>query len=163
MIEDQWPFIPQQILERLGGFEISFIQQGDRALPLFLNNQYDLVILDLRLPGMSGLEILEGIRRIDDDLPVIVVSAWTDKAVRARALEMGAAAFFQKPPDYRKLHQKMVQLVMSRARQTIELTGDQAERLARTRRLNFLREQAARMGLNTPPEILMEIEDLEDL
>lgn len=164
LVEDQWPFIPQQILENLGGFSVSFVQEGDKALALFLSNSYDLVLLDLRLPGLSGLAILEGIKRIEPELPVIVVSAWTDKRVRARALELGAAAFFQKPPDYRKLHAKMVELVGSRdtrRRNTLKLEGEQAVKLSRMRRLNLLKERQARMGIATPPDVLIEIEDLE--
>lgn len=167
LIEDQWPFIAQGILEAMGGFTISYVQRGDRAIGLFLNNRYDLVLLDLRLPGLDGLSVLEALRRIEPDLPVIVVSAWTDKAVREQAMGLGAAAFFQKPPNWRAVHRKMGEVIARREaaaagpRETRELAGEASLRLARVRRLNLLKEKQALMGLSTPPEVLMEIEDLE--
>ena len=145
-----------------------------RHLPLFVG-----IFLRMRgwgelcFPGGSlilpWIKILEALKRIEPDLPVIVVSAWTDKGVRDQATLLGAAAFFAKPvKDWAKLHRKIIELIARReaaragqSSQTIRLEGVQPEIMAKSRRLNKLREQAAVMGFRTPPEVLIEIEDLE--
>lgn len=167
LVEDQYPVIPRDILVGMGGFEIEVARSGDKAMALLLQNNYDLVLLDLRLPGLSGLEILEALRIADPDLPVVVLSGWTDKKVRERCAALGAAAFFQKPANFRQLHRRIIELMAHRdaqrlrARETIRLDSGQAEELARRRRLMKLKEQKAAMGLSTPPEVLTEIEDIE--
>lgn len=158
----------QGIIESLGEFTVEYVKTGDAAVGRFLKGNYDLVLLDLRLPGLPGLLVLDGLRRIDKELPVVVVSAFGDKRTREQALALGASDYFVKPPDYRKLHRRMVELCARRELgqirpriQTVQLEGQQAEQAAMMRRLLKLREQAARMGISTPPEILVEIEDIE--
>ena len=158
----------QGIIEALGEFAVEYVKSGDGAVARFLKESYDLVLLDLRLPGLPGLAVLDGLRRIDPELPVVVVSAFGDRRTREQALKLGASDYFVKPPDYRRLHRRMVELCAWRElehakgrMQTVQLEGRQAEQLALMRRLQKLREQAAKMGISTPPEVLVEIEDIE--
>lgn len=55
------------------------------------------LIIDIRLPGMSGLECLEKLREIGSHIPVIVVTGHGDQAVKEKAVEFGAIAFLSKP------------------------------------------------------------------
>jgi two-component system response regulator FixJ len=57
----------------------------------------DCLILDVHMPGMSGIELLETMRRGDSTLPVIVISGRMDAAIRKRALAAGALAVVEKP------------------------------------------------------------------
>ena len=57
------------------------------------------VIADVRMPGLDGLELQRRIRLVRPELPVILISAHSDDAVRDRALRAGATAFFDKPFD----------------------------------------------------------------
>jgi two-component system, LuxR family, response regulator FixJ len=57
----------------------------------------DCLILDINMPGMSGFEVLEELRRRGEVLPVIIVTARTDEATRARATAAGAVALLEKP------------------------------------------------------------------
>ena len=57
----------------------------------------DCLILDVHMPGMSGVELLETMRRGDSTLPVIVISGRMDGAIRKRALAAGALAVVEKP------------------------------------------------------------------
>jgi FixJ family two-component response regulator len=59
--------------------------------------EFGCVITDMRMPGISGLELLEHIKAIDTSLPVIVVTSHGDPSVRLRALKCGAQAFLTKP------------------------------------------------------------------
>ncbi len=70
-----------------------------QVMPMFNEQQFDLILLDIRMPGMSGIEILHDLRLVvgDDYLPVIVLTAQTDEATRRQALEAGAKDFITKP------------------------------------------------------------------
>lgn len=74
-------------------------QEMDRVLA---RNAVDLIILDLRLPGKDGLAVLRELRK-GTDVPVIVVSARTERVDRIVALEMGADDYLDKPVDMREL------------------------------------------------------------
>ncbi|MCC7013152.1 MAG: response regulator transcription factor [Planctomycetes bacterium] len=77
------------------GFAIQWLQRGDLALAV-TPREYELVILDLMLPGAFGLDVLKYLRS-HSDLPVLVLSAKNDTAVKVRALELGADDYVTKP------------------------------------------------------------------
>jgi DNA-binding response OmpR family regulator len=58
------------------GYEVELAERGEEALEKISKAKPDLVILDLRMPGMGGLEVLERIREQDKDLPVIICTAY---------------------------------------------------------------------------------------
>jgi DNA-binding NtrC family response regulator len=68
-----------------------------------LDDDVDLVVLDVMLPGMSGIEALEEVRRRDPDLPVIVLSAQESVDTAVRMLKMGALDYLSKPVDADRL------------------------------------------------------------
>jgi len=70
-----------------------------QVLPLHQEHQFDLFLLDIRMPGLSGIEVLQQLREVtrDDFLPVIVLTAQTDQQTRQQALEAGAKDFITKP------------------------------------------------------------------
>lgn len=85
------------------GFEISFAHSAEEALPLLRdNNQYDLLIFDIMMPGQSGLELLQQIRpRITT--PVIMLTGRGEDIDRIIGLEMGADDYLGKPCNPREL------------------------------------------------------------
>jgi DNA-binding NtrC family response regulator len=169
LVEDQNGFIAQAILESYGGMRVTLTARGDEAIEKLAGETFDGVILDLRLPVVSGFVVLEAIKRIDPNTPVVVLSAFGDKVSREHAARLGADGYIVKPPDYRKLHDKISGLMAQRQAteaanhrfDTLTLTGDNGQKIAKMRRLQKLKEQAAKMGMNTPPDITIEIEDLE--
>lgn len=72
-------------------------RSGAEALDGSLKGHFDLVLLDLVLPGLSGLQALEQLQRERPELPVIVVSARDDLATKLRAFELGARDYMVKP------------------------------------------------------------------
>lgn len=165
LVEDQNGFIAQAILESYGGMRVTLVTRGDEAVEKLAGETFDGVILDLRLPVVSGFVVLDAIHRIDPTTPVIVLSAFGDKASRDHAAKLGAVGYLVKPPDYRKLHDKICNLMTQRQARlfdTLTFNGGNAEKIAKMRRFQKLKEQAARTGIATPPEILTEIEDLEE-
>ncbi|MEO1267260.1 MAG: response regulator transcription factor [Myxococcota bacterium] len=81
---------------RRAGFATSLAMAGDEGLDRILNETFDLVLLDLMLPGRTGLEVLEAVRtRVS--IPIIVVSARTDLPTRLNSFREGAVDFVPKP------------------------------------------------------------------
>jgi DNA-binding response OmpR family regulator len=72
---------------------------GAEALHLVPVFKPDLVLLDLQMPGMSGVEVLEHLRREHPQLPVVILSGNQDVELTRRALENGALDYIQKPFD----------------------------------------------------------------
>ncbi len=88
----------RQIIESLGaaGFETDWIRDGDEALAAPFA-RYQLLILDLTLPGASGFEILAHVRREDVRVPVLILSAHNDTRDKVHALDLGADDYVTKP------------------------------------------------------------------
>jgi two-component system, OmpR family, response regulator len=82
---------------RAGGLDVSSALDGDRGLELALADGVDLVVLDLMLPGRSGLEVLEVLRRRRPGLPVIVLTARGELEDRVVGLDAGAVDYLVKP------------------------------------------------------------------
>lgn len=72
---------------------------------------YDLIISDIRMPHLSGLEVLEGLRDRDDFPPMILITAFGDAETHTKARELGAAAFFDKPFSIQDLVDRVRELV----------------------------------------------------
>jgi len=70
---------------------------GEDGLELLKNENVDLVLLDVRLPGMDGIEVLKGIRKIDETLDVIMISGHATVGTAVDALRIGAYDFLEKP------------------------------------------------------------------
>lgn len=80
----------------LSGFEVSIRNTGDEGLRMALADEYDLIVLDLMLPGMDGFEICRHIRE-EKNIPIIMVSAKKDDIDKIRGLGLGADDYMTKP------------------------------------------------------------------
>ncbi|MCB1723517.1 MAG: sigma-54-dependent Fis family transcriptional regulator [Gammaproteobacteria bacterium] len=78
-------------------------QRPQEALAYFRDNGADLVITDLRMPGMDGIELLHQIRQRDCDVPAIVITAYSTVNSAINALRLGAVDFLKKPFDMEEL------------------------------------------------------------
>jgi two-component system alkaline phosphatase synthesis response regulator PhoP len=87
---------------RLDGFEAIVAADGVRALELVRGRRPDLVVLDLGLPKLDGLDVARAIRR-DSDLPIIMLTARVEEDDRLRGLEIGADDYITKPFSPREL------------------------------------------------------------
>ena len=86
-----------RLLLEIEGFDAQEFAGGRPFLDAARPVDGDCLILDLHMPGMSGLEVLEELRRRGDRLPVIVVSGHLNRTARTRALAGGALAVIEKP------------------------------------------------------------------
>jgi CheY-like chemotaxis protein len=90
---------------KLAGYEVTEAETGEDALALLEHEKPDVVLLDLRLPGIDGWEVLEQLRSSDrlPALPVVVATAHGGPEVAGRAQALGCRAVLQKPFALREL------------------------------------------------------------
>lgn len=91
----------QQYLER-AGFHVVTADNGDTAIQRFYRDEPDLVVLDLMIPGIPGLEVARAIRR-HTETPLIMVTALTRESDRLAGLDIGADDYVAKPFSPREL------------------------------------------------------------
>lgn len=107
LVVDDEPHIRRVLSAVLGdrGFDITMGNDGTEGLEMFEAGQYDLVILDLMMPGASGLEILSRIRSdaTKSETPVIILTAKGQDTDRDAAMAGGADDFLTKPFSPKKL------------------------------------------------------------
>jgi len=85
------------------GFETDLVSNGVDALQKLAKEHFDLIITDIRMPGLTGLDILPGIKRLRPDASVIVITAFGSDEVYRKSLERGATAYLEKPIHFSKL------------------------------------------------------------
>jgi DNA-binding NtrC family response regulator len=85
------------------GYHVTLAENGAAGLKRFESGIYDLVLLDLMMPDLSGLEVLDEIRKRDTETPVFLITAYGSIEVAVQALKSGANDYFSKPWDNEKL------------------------------------------------------------
>jgi two-component system alkaline phosphatase synthesis response regulator PhoP len=79
------------------GFRISHFESGEKALETLEVEHFELIILDVMLPGMDGFQVCRAIRRLDPRVPILMLTARSDDADRVDGLENGADDYLTKP------------------------------------------------------------------
>ena len=103
------------------GFSVTHVDEGPIALEIFSEESFDLIILDLMLPEISGLDICRSIRK-ESDVPIIMVTAKDSEADRVSGLELGADDYVTKPFSVRELMSR-VRAVLRRTTTTTTKTN----------------------------------------
>ena len=96
--EEEIRKILSRILEK-EGFKVVTAADGQQAMQKICFETPDAVLLDVRMPGLSGMEVLKKIKEIDDDLPVVLVTAYADIHQAVTAMKEGAYDYLAKPFD----------------------------------------------------------------
>src|SRR5471030_1546685 len=101
IVDDQYANVSllEQMLHDAGYVSIASTMDPHEVCELHRKNRYDLILLDLEMPGMDGFEVMEGLKDIENDgyLPVLAITAQPDH--KLRALQAGAKDFISKPID----------------------------------------------------------------
>ena len=90
----------RNILERLltlTDYEVEIVKSGEEAVKRLKRSEFNLVLTDLDMPGMDGLELLSHVKSQYPDVPVIVVTGLVSEESRNEALEVGAVGLLSKP------------------------------------------------------------------
>lgn len=85
------------------GYAVDLAQNGTEGLHRMENRGYDLVLLDLMMPDMSGMEVLQEVRKRDRETPIFLITAYGSVEAAVSALKLGANDYFSKPWDNDKL------------------------------------------------------------
>ena len=93
------------------GYAVDTATDGRDGLDLFYMNEYDLIILDLNLPSMDGLEILSKIREENQDCKILILSARSNYEQRIEGLDRGADDYLVKPFDFGELNARIRNLL----------------------------------------------------
>ena len=110
------------------GFEAEGVSSGEECIPLLTRREFDVILLDIWLPGLDGIQVLEQIRKISPAASVIMISGHASIEAAVRATKLGAFDFIEKPLSLEKtlvvvknaLHQRQLEEENRQLREQVE-------------------------------------------
>lgn len=141
------------------GFAVEEAESGEQALEIFGKQRVDCVILDVRLPGIDGLETLRRLRRVDPQLPVVMISGHGTITTAVEATREGAFDFLEKPCSRERLllavrNALRVRALDSEVRLHRERERERRAMIGASPAMQAIREQI-RLAAPTPARILI--------
>ncbi len=108
IIEDEYELC-ESMAEGLksDGYEIDTCNDGKEGLEFLLSAEYDLVLLDLNLPGIDGMDILKELRKDNQDTPILILSARISLSDKIQGLDEGANDYLTKPFHFEELEARI--------------------------------------------------------
>ena len=113
------------------GYEVESAPTGEEGINLIREDGYDLVLLDLRLPGMDGVQVLQEIRKLEKEVAVIMLTAETAISRAVECVRLGAHNYLCKPFDFEE-----VRVAVEKAREDLKLRRE-VTRIRRAQRHKF--------------------------
>lgn len=107
---------------RDAGYQVLTAQDGETGLKIFSDERPDIILCDLRMPGMDGISVLKEIKARDPDREVIVVTAYADMDLAIKALQLKASDFITKP-----ISTTALEVALERAEERLDLTRELRE------------------------------------
>ncbi|WP_026713335.1 sigma-54-dependent transcriptional regulator [Flavobacterium daejeonense] len=89
--------------EENDSYQVEEAEDGVSGLEKIKNNDYDLVICDIKMPKMDGVELLEEVKKIKVEIPIVMISGHGDMETAIQAMRLGAFDYISKPPDLNRL------------------------------------------------------------
>jgi two-component system nitrogen regulation response regulator NtrX len=84
-------------------YQVDVAEDGVVGLEKIKNNDYDLVLCDIKMPRMDGVELLEAAKKIDSEIPIVMISGHGDMETAINTMRLGAFDYISKPPDLNRL------------------------------------------------------------
>jgi DNA-binding NtrC family response regulator len=115
LIADDEPEICQLLASGLArkGFMVAWRTTAGEVLDLLATESFDVVVTDVHMPGMSGLELCERIAERQPALPVLVMSSFGGENMNAAASRAGARGFLEKPFEIMDLHEALDSVLLA--------------------------------------------------
>jgi len=133
------------------GHTVSVAASGADALVALSSTEFDVVISDVGMPGMTGVELLEKVREHDRDLPVVLMSGNPDLNTAMRADDLGALEYLEKPVTLDKLDRCVARALELRRKQQETSRALKAQSDGRPPR--FSRDEISSVTLVAPPGV----------
>lgn len=93
-------------------YDVEMAEDGKQGLEKFRGSKYDVVVTDLKMPNMGGMELLAEIRMMDPDVKVIVISGFLDSETEAALMRIGASLVLEKPMGIIELGNEIGKLLL---------------------------------------------------
>ena len=94
-------------------YKIIEADDGSAAIEMASNKDFDLILMDIRMPGISGIEALDQIRSLRPDVPILMMTAYFSDEIADQAKERGAFGCLGKPFDFEELKSAMEQAILA--------------------------------------------------
>jgi DNA-binding response OmpR family regulator len=118
------------------GFSVDTARDGESGLEKILQNKYDLVVLDVMLPKLSGFEVCKAVRKKGNNTPIILLTARSEEIDKVLGLELGADDYITKPFSVRELIAR-VKAVLRRRESKVDSNSKQESIIIGNLEVNF--------------------------
>ena len=121
MVDDEEKFL-STTAKRLGrrDFDVTTATEGNQAIKAAKKGKFDLAILDLRMPGMDGMELLQILKKKHKFLEVIILTGYASIDSAVEATKLGAFSYLEKPYNFEKLLEVLKEAYEARLRKKFE-------------------------------------------
>jgi DNA-binding NtrC family response regulator len=108
LVDDEEDFV-ESLAKRLDrrGLRVETSSSGEQALEMVRRRSFDVIVLDLAMPGLDGIATLERLKQLDPDLQVILLTGHATVPKSVEAMKLGAADLLEKPADFAELLTKI--------------------------------------------------------
>jgi DNA-binding NtrC family response regulator len=84
-------------------YQVEDAEDGFQGLEKVINNDYDLILCDIKMPKMDGVEVLEAVKKMKPEIPMVMISGHGDMETAIQTMRLGAFDYISKPPDLNRL------------------------------------------------------------
>lgn len=132
-------------------YAVSEAEDGLSGIGLIKNEDYDLVLCDIKMPKMDGVEVLEAIKKIKPEIPVVMISGHGDLDTAVNTMRLGAFDYISKPPDLNRLL-NTVRIALDRKELVVENTrlkkkvGKKYEMVGESKAITHIKEMIEKVA-----------------
>lgn len=103
------------------GYEVNKAYDADSALNIIIRDKHDVMIIDNKLSGISGIDVIEQSRYLDPELKTIMMSAYGNTSTKLKAKDLGVYDFLDKPFDIKILLKRVSDLIFKKSKSNFSL------------------------------------------